>query len=80
MDCQRGDLIRPTAAPANADMTPGRDHSVTGGAIIPELGGAFARNQHMLTLEEADRLALAEQVDAGKLSGAQADLQGYALV
>ena len=25
---------------------PGRDHSVTGGKIIPELGGGFLRNQH----------------------------------
>jgi hypothetical protein len=33
------------------------------------------RDQDLLTLEEADRLALAEQVDAGKLSVAQADLQ-----
>ena len=34
-----------------------------------------ARDQDLLTLEEADRLALAEQVDAGKLSAAQANLQ-----
>ena len=53
--CQRGDLIRPTAAPANPQMTPGgiiplwgrdhlgiggRHHSVTRGDIIQELGAA----------------------------------------
>ena len=62
LDCQRGDLIRPTAAPANPD--PGRDHSVMGGAIISEWGaasfryggrhhldlrGGFLRNQHLKT-------------------------------
>jgi hypothetical protein len=41
LGCQRGDLIRPTAASANPRMTPGRDHSVIGGAIISESGGGI---------------------------------------
>lgn len=32
-------------------------------------------NRDLLSLEEADRLALSEQIDAGKLTRAQADLQ-----
>jgi len=39
--CQRGDGIRPTAAPAK---DPGVSFSY-GGGIIPELGGDFLRNQ-----------------------------------
>jgi hypothetical protein len=38
--CQRSDLIRPTAAPANPRKTPGGIIPLQGGGIIPELGAA----------------------------------------
>jgi hypothetical protein len=38
--CQSGDLITPTAAPANADMTTGGIIPLQGGAIIQESGAA----------------------------------------
>ncbi|MDI4642708.1 hypothetical protein K9U39_17485 [Rhodoblastus acidophilus] len=58
LDRQKSDLNMPAAAPVLHEITRagssrnwgaiisewGRDHSVTGGAIIQELGGAFVRN------------------------------------
>jgi len=40
-DCQRSDLIRPTAAPATARNYPGGIIPLQGGGIIQESGGAI---------------------------------------
>ena len=41
LDCQRSDLIRPTAAPATARNYPGGIIPLQGGGIISESGGAI---------------------------------------
>ena len=70
-DCQRGDLIRPTAASANPRKTPGgiiplggrdhlgiggRHHPVTGGRHYPGIGGRLPQES---ASEPIDRLVIA---------------------
>jgi hypothetical protein len=45
--CKRGDLIRPTAAPANAERPRAGSSRYRGAASSRNLGGGFLRNQHL---------------------------------